>query len=382
MNKILIIFIISLSLINSTFANPNINARTGILMDYHSEEVLHEFDADAQIYPASMTKIMTSIIAFDLLQKEKLSLDDMFTVSEKAWRLSQSGYSSMFIMINDQVSVEDLLKGIIIASGNDACVALAEGIAGSEKNFAEMMNEKAEEIGMTSTNFTNSSGINDSENVSTVRDIAIMSKYLIENYPVYYELFKEKTFTWDRTGGEPIKQGNRNPLLYKNIGADGVKTGYLAVEKYSLASSIKKKDRRLIAVASGFPNKSLRSSESLKLLNWGFRNTSTFEVTRANESFFELDTWLGKEEKIKATSKENYYITINKKNIRHLSISLKYEGPLVAPIQKNTKVAELIIKNKEEVIKTVPLYASEDLKKVNFFKSLVTSINYLIWGDV
>tara|TARA_A100001037_G_C15077041_1_gene602278 strand:+ start:120 stop:1268 length:1149 start_codon:yes stop_codon:yes gene_type:complete len=382
MNKILIIFIISLSLINSTFANPNINARTGILMDYHSEEVLHEFDADAQIYPASMTKIMTSIIAFDLLKKEKLSLDDMFTVSENAWRLSQSGYSSMFIMINDQVSVEDLLKGIIIASGNDACVALAEGIAGSEENFAEMMNEKAEEIGMTSTNFTNSSGINDPDNVSTVRDIAIMSKYLIENYPVYYELFKEKTFTWDRTGGEPIKQGNRNPLLYKNIGADGVKTGYLAVEKYSLASSIKKKDRRLIAVASGFPNKSLRSSESLKLLNWGFRNTSTFEVTKANESIFELDTWLGKEEKIKATSKEDYYITINKKNIRNLNISLKYEGPLVAPIQKNTKVAELVIKSKEEVIKTVPLYASEDLKKVNFFKSLITSINYLIWGDV
>ena len=382
MNKILIFFIISLSLINSTFANPNINARTGILMDYHSEEVLHEFDADAQIYPASMTKIMTSIIAFDLLKKEKLSLDDMFTVSENAWRLSQSGYSSMFIMINDQVSVEDLLKGIIIASGNDACVALAEGIAGSEENFAEMMNEKAEEIGMTSTNFTNSSGINDPDNISTVRDIAIMSKYLIENYPIYYELFKEKTFTWDRTGGEPIKQGNRNPLLYKNIGADGVKTGYLAVEKYSLASSIKKKDRRLIAVASGFPNKSLRSSESLKLLNWGFRNTSTFEVTKANESIFELDTWLGKEEKIKATSKEDYYITINKKNIRNLNISLKYEGPLVAPIQKNTKVAELVIKSKEEVIKTVPLYASEDLKKVNFFKSLITSINYLIWGDV
>ena len=382
MNKILIFIIISLSLNNSTFANPNINARTGILMDYHSEEVLHEFDADAQIYPASMTKIMTSIIAFDLLKKEKLSLDDMFTVSENAWRLSQSGYSSMFIMINDQVSVEDLLKGIIIASGNDACVALAEGIAGSEENFAEIMNEKAEEIGMTSTNFTNSSGINDPDNISTVRDIAIMSKYLIENYPVYYELFKEKTFTWDRTGGEPIKQGNRNPLLYKNIGADGVKTGYLAVEKYSLASSIKKKDRRLIAVASGFPNKSLRSSESLKLLNWGFRNTSTFEVTKANESIFELDTWLGKEEKIKATSKEDYYITINKKNIRNLNISLKYEGPLVAPIQKNTKVAELVIKNKEEVIKTVPLYASEDLKKVNFFKSLITSINYLIWGDV
>ena len=382
MNKLLIILIIFVGLIKSAYSNPNINARTVILLDYHSEQVLYEFDADAQIYPASMTKIMTSIIAFDLLKKNKLSLDDMFTVSENAWRLSQSGYSSMFIMINDQVSVEDLLKGIIIASGNDACVALAEGIAGSEENFAEMMNEKASEIGMTSSNFTNSSGINDPDNISTVRDIAIMSKYLIDNYPKYYELFKEKTFTWDRTGGDPIKQGNRNPLLYKNIGADGVKTGYLAVEKYSLASSIKKNDRRLIAVASGFPTKNLRSSESLKLLNWGFRNTSTFEVTKSGKSFFELETWLGRKNKIKAISKEDYSITINKKDIRNLNISLKYNGPIVAPIQQNTKVADLIIKNKEEIIKKVPLYAAEDLKKVNFFKSLITSINYLIWGDV
>ena len=257
----------------------------GILVDYHSDKILYEFDPDAKIYPASMTKIMTSIIAFDFLKNNKLSLDDMFVVSENAWRLSQSGYSSMFIMINDQVSVEDLLKGIIIASGNDACVALAEGIAGSEENFAEMMNEKASEIGMTSTNFTNSSGINDPDNISTVKDIALMSKYLINNYPKYYELFKEKTFTWDRTGGDPIKQGNRNPLLYKNVGVDGVKTGYLAVEKYSLASSMKKNDRRLIAVVSGFPTKNLRSTESLKLLNWGFRNTNTFEVSKKEYLF-------------------------------------------------------------------------------------------------
>ena len=201
MNKFLIILIILLNISVSSHSNPNINARTGILVDYHSDEILYEFDADAQIYPASMTKIMTSIIAFDLLKKNKLSLDDLFVVSENAWRLSQSGYSSMFIMVNDEVSVEDLLKGIIIASGNDACVALAEGIAGSEENFSEMMNEKALEIGMTSTNFTNSSGINDPNNFSTVRDIAIMSKYLITNYPKLYEIFKEKTFTWDRTGG-------------------------------------------------------------------------------------------------------------------------------------------------------------------------------------
>ena len=288
----------------------------------------------------------------------------------------------MFIMINDQVSVEDLLKGIIIASGNDACVALAEGIAGSELNFAEIMNEKASEIGMTSTNFTNASGINDPDNVSTVRDIALMSQYLIANFPEFYELFKEKTFTWDRTGGDPIKQGNRNPLLYKNVGVDGVKTGYLAVEKYSLASSMKKNNRRVIAVASGFETKNSRSKESLKLLNWGFRNTNTFEISTKNKSNFEIDTWLGNKNKINATSKENFFVTIRKKDIRHLNVSLNYNGPVKAPIQEGEQIAELVISKKDNILKTIPLYASENLKKVNFFKSLITSLNYLIWGDV
>jgi serine-type D-Ala-D-Ala carboxypeptidase (penicillin-binding protein 5/6) len=382
MIKKLFLIILFLNFTFVTFANPNIAARTGILIDYHSDEILYELDADAQIYPASMTKIMTSIIAFDLLENNKLSLDDKFVISENAWRLSQAGYSSMFIMINDQVSVENLLKGIIIASGNDACVALAEGIAGSEENFAQMMNEKAGEIGMSSTNFTNASGINDPDNVSTVRDIALMTKYLIKNYPDLYEIFKEKTFTWDRTGGEPIKQGNRNPLLYKNVGVDGVKTGYLAVEKYSLASSMKKKNRRVIAVVSGFGTKNLRSSESLKLLNWGFQNTNTFEVSNNTETTFELDTWLGKKNKINAITKDKYFLTVNKKDIRHITVTLKYSGPIKAPIQEGEKIADLIITKKDEIIKTLPLYAAEDLKKVNFFKSLITSLNYLIWGDV
>ena len=382
MIRIFIFILLYVNFCSNLYANPNIEARTGILIDYHSDEVLYELDPDSQIYPASMTKIMTSIVAFDLLKKNKLSLDDKFTISENAWRLSQAGYSSMFIMINDQVTVENLLKGIIIASGNDACVALAEGIAGSEANFADMMNEKAIEIGMISTNFTNSSGINDPDNVSTVRDISIMSKYLIENYPIFYELFAEKTFTWDRTGGEPIKQGNRNPLLYKNVGVDGVKTGYLAVEKYSLASTMKKKDRRVIAVASGFNTKNLRSTESLKLLNWGFRNTNTFEISKNNKTIFELDTWLGTSNKIKATTKEDFYLTINKKDISHLTVSLDYKGPILAPITKDTQIATMTVKKKDKIIKSLPLYAVEDLKKVNFFKSLITSLNYLIWGDV
>ena len=382
MNKILIFLVIFLNSTLLLYATPNIASRTGILVDYHSGEVLYELDPDAQIYPASMTKIMTSIVAFDLIKKNKISFEDEFTISDNAWRLSQEGYSSMFIMVNDQVSIEDLLRGIIIASGNDACVALAEGIAGSEENFAQMMNEKADEIGMTSTNFTNASGINDPDNVSTVRDIALMSAYLIKNYPEFYTLFKEKTFTWDRTGGEPIKQGNRNPLLYKNVGVDGVKTGYLAVEKYSLASSMKKNDRRVIAVVSGFETKNARSSQSLKLLNWGFRNTSTFEISKKGKTFFEIDTWLGKKNKINAVTKDDFYVTINKKDIRHLTVSLRYNGPVKAPIKKGDKVADLLIMKKNENLKTLPLYASEDLKKVNFFRSLITSLNYLIWGDV
>ncbi len=382
MIRFIIITVLFLCANLNVLASPNIQARTAILIDYHSDEVLYEIDPDIQIYPASMTKIMTAIVAFDLIKKNKLSLDDKFVISDNAWRLSQAGYSSMFIMINDQVSVEDLLKGIIIASGNDACVALAEGIAGSEENFAEMMNEKAGELGMTYTNFTNASGINDPDNISTVKDIAIMSKHLIKNYPNFYELFSEKTFTWDRTGGDPIKQGNRNPLLYKNVGVDGVKTGYLAVEKYSLASSMKKNDRRIIAVASGFETKNLRSSQSLKLLNWGFRNTNTFKIAKKNEAAFEIKTWLGKKDKISVATKEDYYVTINKKDIHHLSIKLKYKGPIKAPVKKGDKVAELIISKKDKILKSMPLFAEEDIKKVNFFKSLITSINYLIWGDV
>jgi serine-type D-Ala-D-Ala carboxypeptidase (penicillin-binding protein 5/6) len=383
MNKfITILLLIVFNFSSFALAESMVNVRTAILIDYHSDKILYEYEADIQIYPASMTKIMTTIVAFDLIKKNRLSLDDKFIVSENAWRLSESGYSSMFIMVNDEVSVEDLLHGIIIASGNDACVALAEGIAGSEEAFAEMMNEKAGEIGMSSTNFSNSSGINDPDNYSTVRDIALMSKYLISNYPKFYEWYKEKTFTWDRTGGDPIKQGNRNPLLYKKVGVDGIKTGYLAVEKYSLASSMQKETRRIIAVGSGFPTKNLRSSQSLKLLNWGFRNTSTYEISKSGETFFELDTWLGRKNKIKAITKDSYYITLDKKDTRHLKVYLKYDGPIKAPIQKDQKIANLIVLEKDEIIKTLPLYASEKISKVNFFKSLITSLNYLIWGDV
>jgi len=381
MIKYFLIFLLSV-FFNSAIAQPNINAKSVILMDYDSEKILFESDADLQIYPASMTKIMTSIIAFDLLKQNKISLDDKVVVSENAWRLSQSGYSSMFIMINDEVSVEDLLRGIIVASGNDACVALAEGIAGSEENFVDMMNEKAEEIGMTSTNFANSSGINNPDNYSTVRDIAIMSKYLIKNYPDFYELYAEKSFTWDRTGGEPIKQGNRNGLLYRNVGVDGIKTGYLAVEKYSLASSMKKDQRRLISVGSGFENKSLRTSQSLKLLNWGYRNYNTYQISKKNETIFKIRSWLGKDTFIDGQTKNDLFITLPKKDSRNLKVVLEYNGPVKAPIKKDEQIATINVYIKEEKIESIPVYSFNEIEKVNFLKSLFISLNYLVWGDV
>ena len=382
MNRFFIFFIALLLFSNSAISNPKIKAKTAILMDFDSDEIIYEMDADLSIYPASMTKIMTTIVVFDLLKKEKISLSDEFIVSKKAWRLSQSGYSSMFIMVNDAVTVEDLLKGIIIVSGNDACVAIAEGIAGTEENFVEIMNEKAAEIGMESTNFANSSGINHTDNYSTVRDIALMTKYLIKNYPVYYEMYAEKEFTWNRTGGDPIKQFNRNGLLFKKLGVDGVKTGYLAVEKYSLASSLKKDTRRLIAVGSGFESNSARTSQSIRLLSWGLRNTDTYEISKKNSTTFDIRTWLGKKNIIKGTTKEDVFITLSKKDSRFLKVSLDYNGPVKAPIEKDQEIAKLKIYKKDELIRSIPVYSSEELKKVNFLKSLFLSLNYLVWGDV
>ena len=380
--KFFFIFVINLFFINNANANIDIKARTAILQDFLSGEILYEKEPDRSIYPASMTKIMTSIIAFDLIKSGDLNLDDKFIISEKAWRLSTAGYSSMFVMVNDEVSVHDLLKGIIIASGNDACIALAEGIAGTEEEFAIMMTSKAKEIGMINTNFANSSGINDPDNYSTVRDIMIMSNYLIKKHPEYYKWFAEKEFTWDRTGGDPITQGNRNPLLYKNLGADGIKTGYLAVEKYSLASSLIRKGRRLIAVGSGFDNKSARSRESSKLLTYGLTNFDLVGISKSREPFDKVDVWLGKENRVAVYTKNDIFKTIKKGQKKKLKVKLVYNGPIEAPIKKDQILAKLKVIYDQEEIGEYDLLAVKEIKKVNIFSRLMKSINYLIWGDV
>ena len=380
-NKLLTFFVFCLMTVNANAAF-DIQARTAILQDFLSGEILYEKEPDKSIYPASMTKIMTAIVAFDLLKSGDLNLDDKFIVSEKAWRLSQAGYSSMFIMVGDEISVENLLKGIIVASGNDACIALAEGIAGTEEEFALMMTAKAAEIGMIDTNFANSSGINNPNNVSTVKDILMMSHYLIKEFPEEYRYFSEKEFTWDRTGGDPITQGNRNPLLYKNFGADGIKTGYLAVEKYSLASSVIRNGRRLIAVGSGFESKNARSRESKKLLTWGLTNFDLVEIAKSKEPIENIDVWLGKSEQVSVYVKNDIYKTIPKARKRLLKVSLNYNGPVQAPIKKDDVLGMLKVIYDGELLDEYEILAFDDVKKLNVFSRLLKSINFLIWGDV
>jgi D-alanyl-D-alanine carboxypeptidase (penicillin-binding protein 5/6) len=377
-----ILFFIILFNNSFLYAEINIQAKTAIIQDYLSGKILYEKDPDIKIYPASMTKIMTAIVAFELLKNDEINLNEKFLISEKAWRMSQSGYSSMFIMLNDEISVENLLKGIIIISGNDACVALAEGISGSEEEFIVLMNEKAEEIGMNNTNFSNSSGIGDSNNYSTVRDILKMSNYLIKNYPEYYTYFKDTSFTWSRTGGDPITQGNRNTLLYENIGVDGLKTGFLTVEQYSLASSILRNGRRITAVGSGFKTKSARAKESRKMLLHGLSKFDTIEIAKKNEIFYTLETWLGKKNKVHVYVKDNIYITLPKRKKKIISAYIEFNGPIPAPIEKDAKIGVLNIFLNEELFAQHEVFSMEKIKKINIFSRLIRSFNFFVWGDV
>jgi len=367
---------------DNVYSNIKVDVDHIILQDHHSGEILYEKEADEKIYPASMTKIMTAIVTFDLLKKGETSLDELITISEKAWRMSQSGYSSMFIMLNDQVSVEDLLKGIIIVSGNDSCVALAEGLSGTEEDFVLLMNEKADEIGLENTNFNNSSGINDPNNYSTPRDILKMSRYMIENYPEYYTYFKETTFTWDRTGGDPITQGNRNPLLYKNIGADGIKTGFLTVEQYSLAASIKRDERRVTVVGSGYKSKNSRSRESQKILNWGIKKFDTIKIAKKSKAIADLNVWLGKKNKVIVEPSEDVYLTIPKRKKKTISAVIEYEGPIQAPIKKGEKLGELKVYISGDLKRQIDILSTENIMRSNIFSRIFKSLNYLVWGDV
>ena len=276
-----ILIVLSIFLLNSALAFASYidtDAETAVVIDATTGKVLFEKDKDKKTYPASMTKIMTTLIVFEKLSNGTLSLDDTFLVSEKAWKEREG--SSMFVEVDKNIRVEDLLRGIIVQSGNDACIVVAENIAGTEESFSKMMTEKAIDIGMTNTKFANSTGMHDKNNFSTAYDLAILSQYLINNYPEYYHMFAETEFEWSN-----IKQKNRNPLLYKNMGVDGLKTGHLSVSGYGLAASAIDGDRRVISVTNGFSSTQKRSQGSSRLITWSFRE---FENIRLFDDFTEF----------------------------------------------------------------------------------------------
>ena len=374
------IFIICFLFISIKSSALETSAKQAYLIDVLSGEVLFEKNKEQKISPASITKIMTAIVAFDLIKKGDLKLEEKFKVSKNAWRMSSKGFSSMFIMPNDRVSVENLLKGIIIVSGNDACIALAEGIAGTEEEFVNMMNNMAEKIGLSNTRFANSSGIYDGNNYSTVEDIAKMSIYLINNFPNLYKYYSEKKFTWDRTGGAPITQGNRNPILYKDMGADGIKTGYLNNSGYSLAATIKKNDRRILSVVSGTDSKNARSRETVRLLSYAENRFDLLKINKIDKSY-DIKTWNLKQKTVQLELKNNIYLTIPKRKKNKLKIEIDHEKDILSrELKKGSPVSKLNIYYDNNLIKSETLYSSVNTEKENFFVRFLNSISLLIWG--
>ena len=378
--KKITILLISFFLIQAYNANALItSAKQAILMDVNSGQVLFKKNENEKISPASITKVMTSIIAFDLIKSGELKLNEKFLVSNKAWRMAKQGYSSMFIVPNDRITVLNLLKGIIIASGNDACIALAEGIAGSEAAFTSMMNDKAKSIGMTNTNFSNSSGIYSEDNYSTVSDISLMSVYLIKEFPELYKMYAERTFTWDRTGGNPITQSNRNTLLYKNSKVDGIKTGHLNDSGYSLAATMLVNNRRILSVVSGTNSQKERAKESLKLLNHAIITTELLLVKKENP-LFSINTWNGKKSSIKLELEKDLYITYSKRRSRDIKMYLEVFEPIKDHFKARDQLGVLRIEDKNGLDIKQPLFATEDFKKINFIKRFFNSIGFLVWG--
>lgn len=353
-------------------------AREAILMDMTTGAVLFEKNADAPMPPASMSKLMTAYMVFERLKEGSLSLDDTFPVSENAWRKggAKSGSSTMFLEPGSRVRVEDLIRGIIIQSGNDACIVIAEGLASSEQAFAEEMTREARKLGLRNSVFRNATGWPDPEHHMTARDLAILAKHSIEDHPSYYHYYSEKNFTYNG-----IKQGNRNPLLYRDMGVDGLKTGHTEASGYGLTASAIRGDRRLILVVNGLPSIKDRSRESERLLEWGFREFDNYKLFSAADTVSEADVWLGEEKTVPLVIENDMVITIPRKARREMKVVASYEGPLSAPIAKGDAVAKLVVSAPEMKDIEVPLVAGSDVGQLGLFGRLGAALKYLLWGS-
>jgi D-alanyl-D-alanine carboxypeptidase (penicillin-binding protein 5/6) len=350
-------------------------AREAILVDMDSGAVLLGKSPDQQMPPASMSKIMTAYVVFDMLKSGKVKLDDTLPVSENAWRKGGcvSEGSTMCLKLGERARVEDLIQGMIVQSGNDACIVLAEGLAGSEQAFADLMNRKAKEIGLTGSEFRNATGLPDPGHVMTARDLAILAKRTIEDFPEYYHYYGEKDFTWNN-----IKQGNRNPLLYKDLGADGLKTGHTKEAGFGLTASAKRNDRRVILVVSGMPSMKARSEESERLIEYGFREFENVPIAKAGVQVDTAEVWLGDQETVPLQARNDIVATVPRRAQSDLKVSVIYDGPVPAPIRKGDVVGRIVASAPGMSPVEAPLVAGADVAKAGILGRMVAALGSLV----
>ncbi len=347
--------------------------RQAILVDAKTGAVLFEKNADERMSPSSMSKIITVYKLFEALRDGGLSLNDTFHVSEKAWR---KGGSKMFVPINSRVKVEELIRGIIVQSGNDATIVVAEGLAGSEASFAGELNATATSLGMTASNFTNASGWPDPNHYTTARDLARLAIATIKNFPEHYHYYGEKSFTYNG-----IKQANRNPTLYRKLGADGLKTGHTRAAGYGLTTSAARNGRRLVLVINGLPSAKTRAVESERILDWGFRVYDNYALFEAGETVSEVPVWMGQQGTVPLIIRDRLILTLPKNVRRQMKVSVVFEQPVPAPVRKGKQLAILKISIPGHETQDIPLYAGADVGQLGLVSRLGAAIKFIVWGE-
>ncbi|MCB9948748.1 MAG: D-alanyl-D-alanine carboxypeptidase [Rhodospirillaceae bacterium] len=354
-------------------------AREAILIDMTTGTVLFEHNADVRMPTASMSKIMTMYMVFEALETGQLTLDDELTVSEYAWR---TGGSKMFVEVNDTVRVEDLIRGVIVQSGNDASIVLAEGLGGTEEAFARLMTERAHELGMVNSHFANATGWPDPEHYSTARDLSILAQAIINDFPQYYHYYSETEFTYgiDIGTGQPITQQNRNPLLYREIGADGLKTGHTAEAGYGLTGSAVQDGRRLVLVVNGLGSTTERGEEAVRLLEWGFREFEALPMFDAGEVIETAEVWMGSPSTVPLVAGQDLAITVRRGQVDDMVVTARVVEPVPAPIAAGDRIATLVVSVPDMPIQEIPLVAGADIERQGFLGRVATGASHLVFG--
>ena len=360
-----------LTLLSAPAEAIEVQAREAILIEASSGAVLLEKDSDVPVPPASMSKIMTVYMAFKHIKDGRLSMDDELPVSEKAWRM---GGSKMFVEVGKQVKVADLLRGIIVQSGNDACIVLAEALSGSEEAFAQELTELAPELGMTDSSFANSTGWPHPNHLMSARDLAALARRIIQDFPELYKIFSETEFTFS-----DIRQGNRNPLLYKSLGADGLKTGHTNEAGYGLTASAKRGDLRVILVIGGMKSAKARAEEAERLIGWAFREFKTYKLFEAGETIDDAAVWQGTREAVPLVSPDAVKVTMSRAARKDMTVKVRYQEPLPAPVEQGQEVGSLIVETGQGQPQSYPLLAGASVERLGHIARLWSSVKYMIF---